>query len=151
VVDNHQEDFAMKRVVNELKPVPTSTSSRSRVVEFPRGNENSQHERVIEARLRELTALVADLTDSGYGILLSQEPSTQEAFDEVRVKEAALRWIVRVAKHSTGTVRKKLWSDIDDAVSGLEKTAWLLLDSRRVWGHIGQMNHNAALVGPGRF
>jgi hypothetical protein len=125
-------------------------SVRSRVIEFPRMSEHDQHEQEIEARLRDLTALVADLTDSGYGVLLSEETSTREEFDELRVKEAALRWIIRVARHSDGAVREKLWSEVEDAVAGLEKTAELLLDSGLLCSHSGPANHHTRHAGPGQ-
>ena len=112
--------------------------------------DRGQREQEIEARLRELTALVADLTDSGYGVLLAEETSTREVFEELLVKETALRWIIRVARHSDGAVREKLWSDVEEAVCGLEKTAELLLDSRLLWSHSGPVNHHIRHAGPGR-
>jgi hypothetical protein len=139
----------MKKAMKKLAMIPPS--AKSRVIEFPQMSETNEHEQEIETRLRDLTALVADLTDSGYGVLLSEEPATREAFDELRVKEAALRWIIRVAKHSTGAVREKLWSDVEQAVCGLEKTAELLLHSGLVWPHPTPANHPIGLVGPGRF
>ena len=133
---------AMRKSATILK------SSKSSLIEFPKMADRGQREQEIEARLRELTALVADLTDSGYGVLLSQARSTREAFEELRVKEAALRWIVRVARHSAGAVREKLWSEVEDAVAGLEKTAELLLDSRLVWPHLGPANYHIRQAGP---
>lgn len=136
------------------KPIRESAtilnSGKPRVIEFPRMSESDQHELEIEMRLRELTALVADLTDSGYGVLLAEEPTTREAFEELRVKEAALRWIARVAKHSDRAVREKLWSDVEDAVAGLEKTAEVLLDSGLVWRHSGAANYSFTQASPGQ-
>jgi len=132
------------------KPATTKDSAKSRVIEFPKMSERDPYEQEIETRLRDLTALVADLTDSGYGVLLSQDRLTKEAFEELRIKEAALRWIVRVARHSDGSVREKLWSDVEDAVAGLEKTAELLLDSRFVWPHLGPANYHIRQTGPGQ-
>jgi len=138
----------MKKAIR--KSATITKSSKSRVIQFPKMAERNQHEQDIEARLRELTALVADLTDSGYGLMLSQANSTRKAFEEVRIKEAALRWIVRVARHSDGAVREKLWSEVEDAVAGLEKTAELLLDSGLVCSHLGPANHHIRQEGPGR-
>jgi len=126
-------------------------SGKSRVIEFPQTSEIDQHEQEIDLRLRDLTALVADLTDSGYGVLLSEQASTREALAELRVKEAALRWIVRVAKHSSGEVREKLWSDLEEAISGLEKTAELLLDAGLIRPHLSPVNHQIRFADPGRF
>jgi len=138
----------MKKATRKLATIPPF--AKSRVIAFPQKSESNQHEQEIETRLQDLAALVADLTDSGYGALLSEVTSTREAFDELRVKEAALRWIMRVAKHSTGEVREKLWCDVEEAVSGLEKTAELLLQSGLVWPHAGQAIHHIRLAGPGR-
>jgi len=137
----------MRKAISKSPTIPKSL--KSRVIEFPKMTERDQHEEEIETRLRDLTALVADLTDSGYGLLLSQAHSTREAFEELRVKEAALRWIIRVARHSDGAVREKLWSELEDAVAGLEKTAELLLDSGRVWSHPCPANFHFRHAGPG--
>ncbi len=137
----------MRKAISKSPAIPKSL--KSRVIEFPKMTERDQHEEEIETRLRDLTALVADLTDSGYGLLLSQAHSTREAFEELRVKEAALRWIIRVARHSDGAVREKLWSEVEDAVAGLEKTAELLLDSGLVWSHPGPANFHFRHAGPG--
>ena len=118
-------------------------SANSPVIEFPKMTERDQYEQEIEARLQELTALVADLTDSGYGL------SVRGLILRPRLKEAALRWITRVARHSDGAVREKLWSDLEEAVCGLEKTAELLLDSRLLWSHSGPANHHIRHAGPG--
>lgn len=109
----------MKKAIRHQGPV--LLPAKSRVIEFPIYTETSQSERAIEMRLRDLSARVADLMDSGFGVLLSEEITTREALEELRVKEVALRWIVRVARHSSGSVREKLWLDIEDAVAGLEK------------------------------
>ena len=138
----------MKKAIRKSATIPKSANPR--VIEFPKMTERDQHEQEIETRLRDLTALVADLTDSGYGVLLSQARSTREAFEELRVKEAALRWIVRVARHSDGAVREKLWSEVEDAVAGLERTAELLLDSGIVWSHSGPGNYHIRHSGPGQ-
>jgi hypothetical protein len=120
---------------------------KSRVIEFPQRSEETAYEQEIDTRLQDLTALVADLTDSGYGVLLAEEPSTGEAFEELRVKEAALRWIIRVAKHTTGSVREKLWADVEDAVAGLEKTAEFLLHSGLAWAHAAHANSHIRVDG----
>jgi hypothetical protein len=138
----------MKKAIRKSATIPKSANPR--VIEFPKMTERDQHEQEIETRLQDLTALVADLTDSGYGVLLSQARSTREAFEELRVKEAALRWIVRVARHSDGAVREKLWSEVEGAVAGLERTAELLLDSGIVWSLSGPGNPHIRHSGPGQ-
>jgi hypothetical protein len=103
------------------------------VIEFPGNNGRAESEQKIEERLLDLTQLVADLTESGYGVLLGEDTLHRAAFDELCVKESALRWILRVAKHSSGGVREKLWTDIEDAVSDLEKTAHLVMHPPAAW------------------
>ncbi len=93
------------------------------VIEFPHSRQAAQWEEEIEARLQQLTALVKDLCAVGYADLLTEGTKAREAFDELCVKEAALHWIMRVAKRSSGAVREKLWCDIEGAVSELEQTA----------------------------
>jgi hypothetical protein len=139
----------MKKLVGKLGSIPRAAPST--VIEFTRFTEASQRERHIEVRLRDLTALVADLSDSGFSVLLVEEAATREAFDEIRVKEAALRWIVRVAKHSTGPVREKLWSDVEEAILGLETTAGLLLDSGLAWPYLTAVNPRLSHDGSGRL
>lgn len=139
----------MKKAMKNSRPV--LLHAKSRVIAFPQSTETSQSERAVELRLRDLSALVADLTESGFGVLLSEEILTREAFEELRVKEVALRWIVRVARHSSREVREKLWSDIEDAVASLEKTAELLLHSGIAWPRSAQSIHRDSLAGPGRF
>jgi len=131
-------------------PTMLRAPANSRVIEFPHSTETAPSEQSIESRLRDLTAFVADLTDSGYGALLAEDSATRDAFDELRVKEIVLRWIVRVAKHSNGAVREKLWADIEDAVTGLEKTADLLLHYGFAWAHSAPPVHQGILAGPGR-
>jgi hypothetical protein len=97
------------------------------VIEFPHDDGRAEAEQKIEERLLDLSQLVSDLEESGYGVLLGEDTLHRAAFDELRVKESALRWILRVAKHSSGGVREKLWTDIEDAVSDLEKTAHLVM------------------------
>jgi hypothetical protein len=140
----------MKKAVSKNPAMPSSTA-RSQVINFPQTSESGRFEQAIEKRLRELSALVADLADSGYGFLLAEDAATQGAFDELRVKEAALRWIVRVARHSGGEVREKLWSDIEDAVTSLEKTAELLLHSDLIWPQSFPSHQEGPQAGRGRF
>jgi hypothetical protein len=60
------------------------------------------------------------LTTSTANLLLAEKPFAREALQELVVKEAALRWIVRVATLSSGDVRARLWADIDEALDDLE-------------------------------
>jgi hypothetical protein len=77
-------------------------------------------EDLIKARLQTITSFVEGLTTSTVNLLLAEKPSAREALQELVVKEAALRWIVRVATLSSGDVRARLWADIDKALDNLE-------------------------------
>ena len=77
-------------------------------------------EDLIKARLQTITSFVEGLTTSTVNLLLAEKPSAREALQELVVKEAALRWIVRVATLSSGEVRARLWADIDEALDDLE-------------------------------
>jgi hypothetical protein len=78
------------------------------------------YEDLIKARLQTITSFVEGLTTSTVNLLLAEKPSAREALQELVVKEAALRWIVRVATLSNGDVRARLWADIDKALDNLE-------------------------------
>ena len=77
-------------------------------------------EDLIKARLQTITSFVEGLTTSTVNLLLAEKPFAREALQELVVKEAALRWIVRVATLSSGDVRARLWADIDEALDDLE-------------------------------
>ncbi len=77
----------------------------------------------IEIRLRNLGNAINDLLDAPYPGLLRERRFIREALEELTVKEATLRWIVRVARSTPGAVQHRLWSDIDLALTDLEKIA----------------------------
>ena len=52
--------------------------------------------------------------------MLAEKPFARELLQELIVKEAALRWIVRVAILSNENVRARLWADIDKALDDLD-------------------------------
>jgi hypothetical protein len=83
--------------------------------------EQSAYEEKIEVRLRHLTDAVERFITTLPAALLAEQSSSHEIFEELVVKQSALQWIVSTAKHSQGAVRQKLWSDIDQSLSGLEK------------------------------
>ena len=82
--------------------------------------EGALFEGLIKARLQTITRFVQGLTTSTVDLLLAEKPFAREALQELVVKEAALRWIVRVATLSSGDVRTRLWADIDEALDDLE-------------------------------
>lgn len=86
-------------------------------------NANIEFEHGVKDRLQQVTNLVAGFATSPSNLVLVEKRPVREALEELMVKEAALQWIVRVASHSEGPVREKLWDDIDKAVLSLEKIA----------------------------
>lgn len=109
--------------------------TRARVIEFrPPDQENDQEtnqengqqdqlESNIEARLFELKNFAEGFSETAFIFSLSEDSSVREAIEELLVKETALRWIIGVAKRSTGRARIDLWADIDRVLTGLENTA----------------------------
>src|ERR1700757_4418291 len=65
------------------------------------------YEDQIKARLQTITTFV-------------EKPCARELLQELVVKEAALRWMVRVAALSNENVRARLWADIDKALDDLD-------------------------------
>jgi len=96
------------------------------VIEGGRSQEQTAREKKIEARLHTLGDAVEEFISSLSAGLLVEHSSSREIIEELIVKHCALQWIARVAKHSHGAVRQKLWSDIDQSLAGLEKALELL-------------------------
>lgn len=74
----------------------------------------------VKARLQTITSFVEGLNTSTVDLLLAEKPFARELLHELVVKEAALRWIVRVAILSNENVRDRLWADIDKALDDLD-------------------------------
>ena len=98
------------------------TEHSARVLQLP-GSEQIRFEVDIEARLRGLGNVIHLLVDAPYPGLLRERGHIREALEELIVKEATLRWIIRVARTTQGKVQQRLWSDIDKALTSLEKVA----------------------------
>jgi len=78
------------------------------------------YEDQIKARLQTITSFVEALDTSTVDLLLAEKPFARELLKELVVKEAALRWLVRVATLSNESVRARLWADIDKALDALD-------------------------------
>lgn len=111
---------------------PTTTA---RIVEFPHVEETRELEINIEARLRELTNFAEGFRDAASNLFLAEKTPVREAIEELIIKVSALDWIVRVAEHSTGRVRERLWADIDRALPDLEETAESVMRATEKWAH----------------
>ena len=83
-------------------------------------HEPAVYEDQIKARLQTITSFVEGLNTSTVDLLLAEKPFARELLQELVVKEAALRWIVRVAILSNENVRARLWADIDKALDNLD-------------------------------
>ena len=83
-------------------------------------HEPAVYEDQIKARLQTITTFVEGLNISTVDLLLAEKPFARELLKELIVKEAALRWIVRVATLSNENVRARLWSDINKAPDHLD-------------------------------
>jgi len=83
-------------------------------------HEPAVYEDQIKARLQTITSFVEGLNTSTVDLLLAEKPFSRELLQELVVKEAALRWIVRVAILSNENVRARLWADIDKALDNLD-------------------------------
>jgi len=83
-------------------------------------HEPAVYEDQIKARLQTITTFVEGLNTSTVDLLLAEKPFARELLQELVVKEAALRWIVRVAILSNENVRARLWADIDKALDHLD-------------------------------
>jgi hypothetical protein len=103
---------------------------------------NSPYEEKIEARLERLTRTVEQFVSSLPAALLAENHPTHELLEELVVKQSALQWIVRVAKHSQGAVRHRLWSDIDASLAGLEKMLELLPRLQDIQRHLRTAHEN---------
>jgi DNA mismatch repair ATPase MutS len=83
-------------------------------------HDQTTNENQIKARLQAITSFVEGLNTSTLNLLLAEKPFAREALQELVVKEAALRWFVRVAAVSNKKVRARLWTDIEKALDDLE-------------------------------
>ena len=96
-------------------------------------HEPAVYEDQIKARLQTITSFVEGLTTSTVDLLLAEKPFSRELLQELVVKEAALRWIVRVAILSNENVRARLWDDIDKALDNLDLIIDLVGRSNIEW------------------
>jgi hypothetical protein len=96
-------------------------------------HEPAVYEDQIKARLQTITSFVEGLNTSTVDLLLAEKPFSRELLQELVVKEAALRWIVRVAILSNENVRARLWADIDKALDNLDLIIDLVGRSNIEW------------------
>jgi hypothetical protein len=107
---------------------------------------NSPYEEKIEARLERLSHSVEHFVSSLPAALLAEHHPTRELLEELVVKQSALQWIVRVAKHSQGSIRRRLWSDIDASLAGLEKLLEFLPRLQEIERHSRAAHENQSSI-----
>jgi hypothetical protein len=111
-----------------------NSNAARKILDFPNHSEEcSEFENQTKARLQELTDFVENFTSTTVNLLLVEKVSAREILEELVVKEAALRWIARVATFSNEPVRGRLWADIDKALTELERIAKLLRRAQVAW------------------
>ena len=91
------------------------------------------YEDQIKARLQTITSFVEGLNTSTVDLLLAEKPFARELLQELVAKEAALRWIVRVASLSNENVRDRLLADIDKALDDLDLIVGLVGRANIAW------------------
>jgi hypothetical protein len=90
------------------------------VLEITREDEQRRFEDNVESRLKDLGDRIAAWIDSPYFMLITQKGPIRGACEELVVQQGGLRWIVSIAKRSRGSIRARLWLDIERALSDLE-------------------------------
>ena len=115
---------------------------------FPRGQaqDRSLYEQKIEARFERLSHALEQFVESLPAALLDEHSATREFHEELVVKQSALQWIVRVARHSEPGVRRRLWADIDQSLAGIERSFELLPRLQQLECHMGIPDENQRSV-----
>lgn len=86
----------------------------------------------VESRAEALNKLVTDLSKSLFPSLGSDVDSMDEKLEQLLIKEAQLRWLVRVARYSQGANRQALWLAAKRALVELEDAADAMLHAECV-------------------
>jgi len=90
-------------------------------------DEQQKFENRVESSSQSLSKLVTGLAESTLLSLRSHGTSIDEELEALLVKEARLRWLVRVARYSEGVNREVLWLEADKLLVELAKTAEAML------------------------
>jgi len=109
------------------RPYLTNPPSSLRGEKAERIDEQQQFENHIESRSNDISKLVTGLAVSPFPSLRSDGDSIDEKLEALLVKEARLRWLVRVAKYSEGANREALWLEAEKVLVELEKTTEAVL------------------------
>jgi hypothetical protein len=105
----------------------TTPVGSSRAKQAERIGERQQFENRIESRSKDVARQVTSLAESLFpGVWKDGDPIDEE-LEALLVKEARLRWLVRVARYSEGANREGLWLEAEKVLVELEKAAEALL------------------------
>ena len=108
--------------MNLLSYVVNSTSSLL-AKEAGRSEERRLFENRVESRSNDVTRQVNALAEAVFpGLWRDGDPIDGE-LNALLVKEARLRWLVRVAKYSEGANREALWLEAEKVLVELENSA----------------------------
>jgi hypothetical protein len=92
-----------------------------------RTGEHQQFENRIESRSKDVTRQLNALAEAVFpGLWRDGDPIDRE-LNALLVKEARLRWLLRVAKYSEGANREALWLEAEKVLVELENSADALL------------------------
>jgi len=133
------------------RPKMESSGNRSQVIQFPRIDRTAEMQTAIESRLEELMALVVRFEDPSFDLFMAEKSEVRGAIEELVVKVNALNWIVRIARRSSGTVREGLWTDIANAVDGLERTSEIITREVRNLNHADAAGTREPVICISRF
>ena len=110
----------------------TNPASILRARELERIGGQRKFENSIESRSNDVARQVNALAESVFpGLWRDGDPIDGE-LNALLVKEARLRWLVRVAKYSEGANREALWLEAEKVLVELEKAAEALSQFERV-------------------
>lgn len=94
--------------------------------------EQRQFERHIEARANNLGKLVAILAESRFPGLRKYGDLRADELEDLLLKEARLRWVIRVAKYSQPANSEALWLEAEKELREIEKAAEAMLHAECV-------------------
>ncbi len=116
---NYKSEHAFHPAASAVHRLPRSRNLPQREIAL---------EQKIESRLHHLGDEIQEMVDAPYPGLLREREYVREALDELTSKHTTLLWTARVAKCTEGSVRERLWWDIDRALASLEKIAGSLVE-----------------------
>ncbi len=121
---DHNRDHKFHNAIPPADPASFPPASQS---EQFTGRQFAAEQR-IESRLHHLGDEIQEMVGAPYPGLLQDRGCVREALDELTSKHTTLLWTARVAKCTDGSVRERLWWDIERALTSLESIADSLVE-----------------------